>query len=135
MENKIERLKIRLNRLTILAFKEFKRLKYGDSEIPVSDSYVVTEAYKTILPKIEKIQWNEINKAIIPNVSDNNDFPVTSLPTTLSLESDILLGLRNLQRKMADVAQSRIFFSFVVKVVMYAAILDIHSQLDKYLME
>lgn len=135
MENKIERLKIRLNRLTILAFKEFKKLKYGDSEIPVSDSYVVTEAYKMILPKIEKIQWNKINKAIIPNVSDNTDFPVTSLPTTLSLESDILLGLRNLQRKMAEVAQSRIFFSFVVKVVMYAVILDFHGQLDKYLME
>lgn len=135
MENKIERIKIRLNRLTVLSFKEFKKLKYGDSEIPVSDSYVVTEAYKMICPKIEKIRWGEIDKAIIPNVSNNRDFPVTSLPTTLSLESDVSLGLRNLQRKMVEVAQSRVFFSFVVKVVMYAAILEFHGQLDKYLME
>lgn len=133
MENKVERIKIRLNRLTILAFKEFKRLKLGDSDIPVSDSYVVTEAYKLILPKVKYIKWDKVNKAVVHNVTDDKEFPVTSLPTTLSLEPDILFGLKNLQQKMIKEAQSRIFFSFVIKVVMYAAILEIQGKLDDFI--
>lgn len=131
MENNTERVKIRLNRLTILAIREFKKLKFGDPELPVSDSYIVTEAYKMILPKVSKIQWAKVNKTPIPNVTDNTETSITSsLPTTFTLELDVLEGLRKIQSEMVKKTQSRVFFSYVIKVVLYSAILEIKGELD-----
>lgn len=131
MDKKVERVKLRINRLTILSFREFKRLKYGDPNIPISDSYVVEEAYKIVEHKLEFIPWEEVNKAKISNVTDDTEYPATSLPTTLSLESNVLSGLKSLQKELVDKAKSRIFFSFVIKIVMYAAILELNGELEE----
>lgn len=135
MSKEIERIKIRLNRVTILSIREFKRLKYGDMDIPISDSYVISEAYRLIIDKIEKIDWEKVNKFNVSNVSDDTDFPTTSLPTTLSLDEGVLLGLRNIQQKLIEEAKGRIFFSFVVKIVLLAGILEINGQLEECIME
>src|SRR5699024_1697457 len=132
MSEKTERVKIRLNRLIILSLKEFKKLKFGDTELPIQDSYVVAEAYKTILPKLDKICWDKINKVTIPNVTDNKELSSKPLPTTLTLEIDVLKGLREIQKGMVEKTKGRIFFSYVIKVVLYSAILDKLGELEKY---
>ena len=128
----VERVKVRLNRITLLSLREYKRLKYGDEEIPLSDSYVVSDAYKLILDKIENIDWKKVNEADIPNISDNQDFPATSLPTTLSLDDEVLLGLRGIQNGLIEKTGGRVFFSYVIKIVLLASILEISDRLNNY---
>ena len=41
----VERVKVRLNRITLLSLREYKRLKYGDEEIPLSDNNSYGESF------------------------------------------------------------------------------------------
>ncbi|NLZ76105.1 MAG: hypothetical protein GX914_06350 [Erysipelotrichia bacterium] len=134
MSEKSERIGIKLNRLTVIALKEFKVCMYGDSNIPVPDSFLIEEAYKKISSKIDSIDWVAINDkdTIIPNVT-NSDDPSTALRTTLAINIEILEDLKKLQNKMIESAGSRIFFSYVIKTIMFSAILECNDLLDNYL--
>ncbi|HGS3193605.1 TPA: hypothetical protein ACL864_001764, partial [Streptococcus pneumoniae] len=120
-----ERLGIKLSRDSVLGLREVRRLYLGSSDIPVSDGYVIEVAYKQISNEIDIIDWVELNKSKIKisEISESVDIDATSLRTTLTLDTLVYEGMRDIQLRLRELTKGRVFFSFVVKLVLFASIL------------
>ncbi|CZC97290.1 Uncharacterised protein [Streptococcus pneumoniae] len=129
-----ERLGIKLSRDSVLGLKEVRRLYLGSPDIPVSDSYLIEVAYKEILNDIDNIDWLELNnsKLKISDISESVDMNATSLRTTLTLDTLVYAGMRDIQLKLRELTKGRVFFSFVVKLVLFAFILKKKDLLEKF---
>ncbi|CGF34554.1 hypothetical protein [Streptococcus pneumoniae] len=129
-----ERLGIKLSRDSVLGLREVRRLYLGSSDIPVPDSYVIEVAYKEISNEIDIIDWVELNKSKIKisEISESVDIDATSLRTTLTLDTLVYEGMRDIQLKLRELTKGRVFFSFVVKLVLFASILKKKGLLEKF---
>ncbi|HGK9433597.1 TPA: hypothetical protein ACJ84X_001843 [Streptococcus pneumoniae] len=129
-----ERLGIKLSRDSVLGLREVRRLYLGSPDIPVPDSYVIEVAYKEILNDIDNIDWLELNKSKlkISDISESVDIDATSLRTTLTLDTLVYEGMRDIQLKLREFTKGRVFFSFVVKLVLFASILKKKGLLEKF---
>lgn len=129
-----ERLGIKLSRDSVLGLKEVRRLYLGSPDIPVPDSYVIEVAYKEILNDIDNIDWLELNnsKLKISDISESVDMNATSLRTTLTLDTLVYAGMRDIQLKLRELTKGRVFFSFVVKLVLFASILKKKNLLENF---
>ncbi|CEV48408.1 hypothetical protein [Streptococcus pneumoniae] len=129
-----ERLGIKLSRDSVLGLREVRRLYLGSSDIPVPDSYVIEVAYKQISNEIDIIDWVELNKSKIKisEISESVDIDATSLRTTLTLDTLVYEGMRDIQLKLRELTKGRVFFSFVVKLVLFASILKKKGLLEKF---
>lgn len=129
-----ERLGIKLSRDSVLGLREVRRLYLGSSDIPVPDSYVIEVAYKEISNEIDIIDWVELNKSKIKisEISESVDIDATSLRTTLTLDTLVYEGMRDIQLKLRELTKGRVFFSFVVKLVLFASILKKKDLLEKF---
>lgn len=129
-----ERLGIKLSRDSVLGLREVRRLYLGSSDIPVPDSYVIEVAYKEISNEIDIIDWVELNnsKIKISEISESVDMNATSLRTTLTLDTLVYAGMRDIQMKLRELTKGRVFFSFVVKLVLFASILKKKGLLEKF---
>lgn len=129
-----ERLGIKLSRDSVLGLKEVRRLYLGSPDIPVPDSYLIEVAYKEILNDIDNIDWLELNnsKLKISDISESVDMNATSLRTTLTLDTLVYAGMRDIQLKLRELTKGRVFFSFVVKLVLFAFILKKKDLLEKF---
>lgn len=129
-----ERLGIKLSRDSVLGLKEVRRLYLGSPDIPVPDSYLIEVAYKEILNDIDNIDWLELNnsKLKISDISESVDMNATSLRTTLTLDTLVYAGMRDIQLKLRELTKGRVFFSFVVKLVLFAFILKKKGLLEKF---
>ncbi|CCP29724.1 Uncharacterised protein [Streptococcus pneumoniae] len=129
-----ERLGIKLSRDSVLGLREVRRLYLGSSDIPVPDSYVIEVAYKQISNEIDIIDWVELNKSKIKisEISESVDIDATSLRTTLTLDTLVYEGMRDIQLKLRELTKGRVFFSFVVKLVLFASILKKKDLLEKF---
>ena len=129
-----ERLGIKLSRDSVLGLGEVRRLYLGSSDIPVPDSYVIEVAYKEISNEIDIIDWVELNnsKIKISEISESVDIDATSLRTTLTLDTLVYEGMRDIQLKLRELTKGRVFFSFVVKLVLFASILKKKGLLEKF---
>ena len=88
MSEKNERLGIKLNRESVIALKELKKIFYGDSEIPISDGFLIGEAFKKIEPVVNQKDWELLNdkKTSVPGITDNKDPQFESMRTTLTID-------------------------------------------------
>ncbi|HEU3374524.1 TPA: hypothetical protein VVI95_001340 [Streptococcus pneumoniae] len=129
-----ERLGIKLSRDSVLGLREVRRLYLGSSDIPVSDGYVIEVAYNQISNEIDIIDWVELNKSKIKisEISESVDIDATSLRTTLTLDTLVYEGMRDIQLKLRELTKGRVFFSFVVKLVLFASILKKKDLLEKF---
>lgn len=129
-----ERLGVKLSRDSVLGLREVRRLYLGSSDIPVPDSYVIEVAYKQISNEIDIIDWVELNKSKIKisEISESVDIDATSLRTTLTLDTLVYEGMRDIQLKLRELTKGRVFFSFVVKLVLFASILKKKDLLEKF---
>ncbi|HEW6812458.1 TPA: hypothetical protein V0273_001031 [Streptococcus pneumoniae] len=129
-----ERLGIKLSRDSVLGLREVRRLYLGSSDIPVPDGYVIEVAYKQISNEIDIIDWVELNKSKIKisEISESVDIDATSLRTTLTLDTLVYEGMRDIQLKLRELTKGRVFFSFVVKLVLFASILKKKGLLEKF---
>ncbi|HGQ0133277.1 TPA: hypothetical protein ACLYW9_000056 [Streptococcus pneumoniae] len=129
-----ERLGIKLSRDSVLGLREVRRLYLGSPDIPVSDSYVIEVAYKEISNDIDIIDWVELNnsKLKISEISESVDIDATSLRTTLTLDTLVYEGMRDIQLKLRELTKGRVFFSFIVKLVLFASILKKKDLLEKF---
>ena len=129
-----ERLGIKLSRDSVLGLKEVRRLYLGSPDIPVPDSYLIEVAYKEILNDIDNIDWLELNnsKLKISDISESVDMNATSLRTTLTLDTLVYAGMRDIQLKLRELTKGRVFFSFVVKLVLFAFMLKKKDLLEKF---
>lgn len=125
------RVQMKLSRTTVLAFNEFKRLVYGDPHITITNGYVLGVAYNSIKTKLSTFNWKDINEANIPNVTVNGDKNVEGVKTTLNIEQSIMKGVEELQKKLKEeLGGKRIHRAFVVKLIMFAAIIN-HDGMNK----
>lgn len=131
---KNERLGIKLSRDSVLGLREVRRLYLGSPDIPVPDSYVIEVAYKEISNEIDIIDWVELNnsKLKISEISESVDIDATSLRTTLTLDTLVYEGMRDIQLKLRELTKGRVFFSFIVKLVLFASILKKKGLLEKF---
>lgn len=129
-----ERLGIKLSRDSVLGLREVRRLYLGSSDIPVSDGYVIEVAYKQISNEIDIIDWVELNKSKIKisEISESVDIDAISLRTTLTLDTLVYEGMRDIQLRLRELTKGRVFFSFVVKLVLFASILKKKGLLEKF---
>ena len=123
---------MKLSRPTVIAFNEFKRIVYGDPNIKITSGYVLGAAYNLIKEEIDDIDWNKVNKKENQIVDNSLDKSITNIHTTLNIESSVLEGINKLQeRLLSDPQAKRIHKSFVVKLVMFAALLKSIDDLPK----
>lgn len=129
-----ERLGIKLSRDSVLGLREVRRLYLGSPDIPVPDSYVIEVAYKEISNEIDIIDWVDLNnsKLKISEISESMDIDATSLRTTLTLDTLVYEGMRDIQLNLRELTKGRVFFSFVVKLVLFASILKKKGLLEKF---
>ena len=129
------RLKIQLSRPTLLAFKSFKSIVYGDENLNATNGYILGVALKELLPIIsstndienldlvDKIEWKELLEKFIPNVTDSNDTETVRTRTTLTIEHSVYNALNVLQNQFLKIFDAqRIYRAFVVKMILFAAI-------------
>lgn len=132
-EGKIMRIQMQLGRETMIAMNELKILLYGDEDIPVTQGYLFSKAFQRI--KDKKISWQKIAVGNIPNVTNNLNSEIVGVKTTLNLEKDVVEGITELQKVFKEVfSAKRIHKAFVVKLVLFAAILECHDELRDYIM-
>jgi len=131
----MSRIQMQLSRPTLLAFKEYKRLVYGDSEINATNGYVLGVALRGILEdisstktldnldSIDSIPWVNVAKDEVPNVTNSNDKDVVRTKTTLTMDKEINDALVVLQSEFKSIfGTQRIYKAFVVKMIMFASI-------------
>ncbi|MEH7463711.1 hypothetical protein V7166_16945 [Bacillus thuringiensis] len=119
------RVPMKLNRITVLALNKFKQIKYDDPDINVTTGHVLSVAYELIEPSIQEIDWKMVNKMNIPNVTNNNDESIMKVNTTLNLAESVVKGIEALQQHFREVYDTdRVFKTFVVKLILFAAILQ-----------
>lgn len=124
------RIQMCLSRTTTLAMKEYKEIKFGDSEARVTSGFLVGMAYKALQPKLSTIDWKEIDSAVIPNVTKNNDITITRVQTTLNLDISILDGINRLQEDFVEAfGTKKIYKPFVIKLILLAALLQEKGQI------
>ena len=129
------RVQMQLSRPTLLAFKEFKRLAYGDEELNATNGYIVGVALKELLPYISsegnienidlvnQIDWETYDKEPLSNVTDSDDTDTVRTKTTLTLEHSVDNALNHLQKEFKEIFKvNRVYKAFVVKMILYAAI-------------
>ncbi|RUS49242.1 hypothetical protein QI30_19760 [Kurthia sp. 3B1D] len=135
MSEKNERLGIKLNRESVIALKELKKIFYGDSEIPISDGFLIGEAFKKIEPVVNQIDWELLNdkKTSVPGITDNKDPQFESMRTTLAIDKTVFQKMKMLQENLIKETRGRVFFSFVVKSVLFAAILQHNNDLENFI--
>ena len=120
------RIQMRLSRPTVVAIQEYKQIKFADPKAKITNGYLVGMAYKAIQNDLDRIDWKAINSMGISNVTINyDDNSISDLQTALNLEEAVLNGIENLQNKfMNNVFQTkRMFKPFVIKLILFAAIL------------
>lgn len=119
------RIQMRLSRPTVVAIQEYKQIKFADPKAKITNGYLVGMAYKAIQNDLDRIDWEAINSMGIPNVTINyDDNSISDLQTALNLEATVLDGIENLQSKFMDVfSTKRMFKPFVIKLILFAAIL------------
>lgn len=123
---------MKLGRDTMIAMDELKRLLFDDPDIPITQGYLVGVAYNRV--KNKKIKWKDISKDDIPNVTNNTTSEIQGVQTTLNLENDTLKGIKELQKSFIYIFNAkRVHTSFVVKLVLFAAVLDCNGLLDEYI--
>ena len=118
------RIQMRLSRPTVAAIQEYKQIKFADPKAKITNGYLVGMAYKAIQDELSRIDWQAINSMDIPNVTKNYDNSITDLQTALNLEATILSGIEKLQKDFMSVfSTKKMFKPFVVKLILFAAIL------------
>lgn len=124
------RIQMRLSRPTVVAIQVYKQIKFADPKAKITNGYLVGMAYKAIQNDLDRIDWQAINSKDIskdiPNVTINyDDNSISDLQTALNLEETVLDGIENLQNKfMNNVFHTkRMFRPFVIKLILFAAIL------------
>lgn len=115
---------MRLSRPTVVAIQEYKQIKFADPKAKITNGYLVGMAFRAIQSDLDRIDWKAINSNI-PNVTINyDDNSISDLQTALNLEKTVLDGIENLQNKFMDVFDTkRMFRPFVIKLILFAAIL------------
>ena len=116
---------MRLSRPTVVAIQEYKQIKFADPKAKITNGYLVGMAFKAIQNDLDRIDWKAINSMDISNVTINyDDNSISDLQTALNLEATVLDGIEKLQIKFRDVFYTkRIFKPFVIKLILFAAIL------------
>ena len=119
------RIQMRLSRPTVAAIQEYKQIKFADPKAKITNGYLVGMSYKAIQNDLDRIDWKAINSMDIPNVTINyDDNSISDLQTALNLEKTVLDGIEILQNKFMDVFDTRrMFRPFVIKLILFAAIL------------
>lgn len=119
------RIQMRLSRPTVVAIQEYKQIKFADPKAKITNGYLVGMAFKAIQNDLDRIDWKAINSMDISNVTINyDDNSISDLQTALNLEATVLDGIEKLQIKFRDVFYTkRIFKPFVIKLILFAAIL------------
>lgn len=118
------RVQMQFSRETVLAFNEFKRLKYGDANITITNGYVLGVAYESIKSRLSTMVWKDINNADIPNVTVDGDKSVEGVKSTLNIEQAVLDGIEQIQKDIKkEFGGKRIHRAFAVKLIMFAAII------------
>lgn len=119
------RIQMRLSRPTVVAIQEYKQIKFADPKAKITNGYLVGMAYKAIHNDLDRIDWKAINSMDIPNVTINyDDNSISDLQTALNLEKTVLDGIEILQIKFMNVfSTKRMFKPFVIKLILFAAIL------------
>lgn len=118
------RIQMRLSRPTVVAIQEYKQIKFADPKAKVTNGYLVGMAYKAIQNDLDRIDWKAINKDISNVTINYDDNSISDLQTALNLEKTVLDGIEKLQIKFMDVFDTkRMFRPFVIKLILFAAIL------------
>ena len=118
------RIQMRLSRPTVVAIQEYKQIKFADPKAKITNGYLVGMAYKAIQNDLDRINWQAINSDIPKFTINYDDNSISDLQTALNLEATVLDGIEKLQIKFRDVFYTkRIFKPFVIKLILFAAIL------------
>lgn len=124
------RIQMKLGRATVVAIRRYKQLKFLDENARVSTGYLVGTAYRQIQGDLPNIDWVKLNSAFIPGVTDNADESIGSLQTALTMDAGVLEHIEELQKDlMAEFETKRMFKPFVIKLVLFAAILKENGNL------
>ncbi|MBP2100734.1 hypothetical protein [Enterococcus rivorum] len=119
---------MKLSRDAMLAIQEIKNLEFSDPNITITNGYVVGVAYNRI--KNKQVDWNKVATSNIPGVSNNPSSDIKSVKTTLNLEQNILDGIKEIQNSFFSIFNlKRVHKAYVVKMILFAAILDYNNLL------
>ncbi|OEH81139.1 hypothetical protein BCR26_17410 [Enterococcus rivorum] len=122
------RIQMKLSRDAMLAIQEIKNLEFSDPNITITNGYVVGVAYNRI--KNKQVDWNKVATSNIPGVSNNPSSDIKSVKTTLNLEQNILDGIKEIQNSFFSIFNlKRVHKAYVVKMILFAAILDYNNLL------
>lgn len=119
------RIQMRLSRPAVVAIQMYKIIKFDDPNAKITGGYLVGMAWKSIKPNLSKIDWQKVNTVQVPSVTDNNDPSIQGLQTALNLEVEVLQDIEQLQRDFIKIfGTKKIFKPFVIKLILFAVILD-----------
>ena len=116
---------MRLSRPAVVAMQVYKIIKFDDPNAKITSGYLVGMAWKSIKPNLSRIDWQKVNTVQVPSVTDNNDPSLQGLQTALNLEAGVLQDIEQLQRDFIIIfGTKKIFKPFVIKLILFAVILD-----------
>ena len=119
------RLQLRLDRVTNLAIKRWKEIKYADNNARVTAGFVIGEAWKSIATVYEQIDWAKIaddtqnyftNEAIRKEIE-------TKSGTTVNLKESVITDIEKMQTYLPSIFKvGRVYKPFAIKLILLAAI-------------
>lgn len=122
------RIKVRLGRDTVIAFEEVKNILYKTEGNRTMKGFIIGEAWKKIKRESENIDWVKVGCEKIPGVSNNNS-NVVGVQTTLNIDEEILDSLKEFQYSLSNKNKQIYYFPYIIKLVLFAFILDYNDKL------
>ena len=125
------RIPMALSNTTMLAIKEYKKVKYPD--IKVTYGYLVKKAFNEIAEDLNIISWEAVNqyeRNFLNSVTEKNNGYSTRQKTTLNIEEAIIEELYKLRENFKTIfCSQRIYLPFVLKLIFLAAIMKMNGVL------
>lgn len=132
---------MKLSRPTLVAFRIFKKLKFGNGDLGIPNGEVLGLAYESIKHKLSSIELDNINQKELMLYSLVNTMEkdeqekvekIVGIKTTLKLDEELLECIAVLQDKFKHIlGTKRIYKPYVVKVIMLLAIEELNENLKK----
>lgn len=127
------RVKVRIGKDTVVAFKEVERILQDELKTKLTNGDLLSHSWERISSKVNYINWLELAKVDIYKIINDYSNTIVGVQTTLTIEEKTLNSIKEFQFSLAKEFGQLVYFPFVVKLILFAAILDDYRVLEQYM--
>ncbi|MGB7459703.1 MAG: hypothetical protein WA887_02375 [Carnobacterium jeotgali] len=125
------RVSVRIGKDTVLALKELEKILPRSSDEKMTNGDILTYSWKLISTEVDSIDWLKVADLDIFSIVTSQE-DVTGVNTTMNIDDDVEASLNDFKFSLTREFGQFIYFPYVVKLVLFGAILIKRNKLSEY---